>query len=113
MTDARDWIRRWGPDLTIQARLAESLLDSVEADTRWDWLELGCSIADGRGDRWSDLDIALGHVGEASPPRDEVDSMLRGLDAVVDLSAAPWNVRGPTCSVCGRRGRRSTIPSTA
>ena len=91
MDVAREWISGLGPELAVQARLAEALLAAVEVDARWEWLELGCSVAEGRGDSLSDLDVGLGHVGEQPPPTGEVSDMLCGLGAVVDLSAGLWN----------------------
>jgi hypothetical protein len=43
------------------------LLEAVEADPDWRWLELGCSIAQERGDALSDLDLGLG-VDDAAWP---------------------------------------------
>ena len=91
MDAAREWISGLGPELAVQARLAEVLLAAVEVDARWEWLELGCSVAEGRGDSLSDLDVGLGHVGERPPPREDVTVMLRGLGEVVDLAAGSWN----------------------
>ena len=89
--DAREWIAGLGPRLAVQARLLDGLLTAVEADPRWEWLELGCSVAAGRGDELSDLDLGLGHADEAV--LSTVDGMLRGLGPVVDLSAAPHDGR--------------------
>jgi hypothetical protein len=87
--DARGWIAGLGPGLAVQARLLDGLLTAVEADPRWEWLELGCSVAAGRGDELSDLDLGAGYTDEAALPG--VDAMLRGLGPVVDLSAAPYD----------------------
>jgi hypothetical protein len=54
MTDARQWIGALGGRLIVQARLLDSLLGAVEADDRWEWLELSCSVASGRGDELSE-----------------------------------------------------------
>jgi hypothetical protein len=83
------WIAGLGPDLAVQARLLDGLLTAVEADPRWEWLELGCSVANGRGDELSDLDLGLGYLDEAA--LDGVAGMLRGLGPVVDLSAHPYD----------------------
>jgi hypothetical protein len=83
------WIADLGRELPIQARLLERLLAAVEADERWEWLELGCSVADGRGDPWSDLDAGLGFIGEPPAP-DAVTRMVEGLAPVIDLSVQPW-----------------------
>lgn len=91
MDAARHWIGQLGPELKVQARLLDRLLMAVEVDSRWDWLELGCSVAEGRGDVLSDLDVGLGHVGDQPPPVEEVSDMLRHLGEVVDLSASLWN----------------------
>lgn len=91
MSDARQWINSLDPELAVQARLLDRLLTSVEADPRWEWLELGCSVADGRGDELSDLDVGLGHAGDDPPPVDEVTGMLRQLGDVVDVAAQPWD----------------------
>ena len=90
MADGRAWIAEMGPKLAVQARLLRGLLAAVESDPRWEWLELGCSVAAGRGDALSDLDLALGHVGDAAPPFVDVTSMLTGLGEVIDVSAQPW-----------------------
>lgn len=91
MDAARQWIRGLRPELAGQAQLVEALLTAVEVDARWDWLELGCSVAEGRGDALSDLDVGLGYVGEQPPPVEEVSDMLRLLGEVIDLSASLWN----------------------
>jgi hypothetical protein len=87
--DARSWIAGLGPRLAVQARLLTGLLPAVEADPRWEWLELGCSVAHGRGDELSDLDLGLGFTDEAAVAG--VAAMLRGLGPVVDLSAQPYD----------------------
>ena len=89
MFDARAWIAGLGPDLAVQARLLAGLLTAVEADPRWEWLELGCSVANGRGDELSDLDLGLGYLDEAA--LSVVIDILRGLGPVVDLSAQPYD----------------------
>lgn len=90
MDEARRWISGLGPELAVQARLLERLLGAVEADQRWEWLELGCSVAEGRGDAWSDLDVGLGYRDEPDRPAgDEVTAMLRGLGETVEVSVQP------------------------
>lgn len=91
MTEPRRWIAGLGPRLAVQARLLDGLLTAVEADPRWEWLELGCSVAAGRGDELSDLDLGLGYTDEAV--LDSVPGILRGLGTVVDLSAQPHDGR--------------------
>jgi hypothetical protein len=89
MFEARGWIASLGPELVVQARLLDGLLTAVEADPRWEWLELGCSVAAGRGDELSDLDLGLGYLDAAV--LDGVAAILRGLGPVVDLSAQPYD----------------------
>jgi hypothetical protein len=89
VVDAREWIAGLGPELAVQARLLDGLLTAVGADPRWEWLELGCSVANGRGDELSDLDLGIGYLDEAA--LDDVSGMLRGLGPVVDLSAHPYD----------------------
>jgi hypothetical protein len=89
MFDARGWIAGLGPELAVQARLLTGLLTAVEADPRWEWLELGCSVAAGRGDELSDLDLGLGYLDAAAI--DGVAAILRGLGPVVEVSAQPYD----------------------
>jgi hypothetical protein len=37
------------------------LRDGVESDEVWRWFSIGCSLAAGRGDRFSDVDCAIGY----------------------------------------------------
>lgn len=84
-----DFVSSLPPRLATQKRLLASLLAAVEADDRWEWLELGCSVAAGRGDELSDLDLGLGYLDEAAVST--VDGLLRGLGEVVDVSAQPYS----------------------
>ncbi|GAA0955748.1 hypothetical protein [Virgisporangium aurantiacum] len=83
-----DFIGGLPPSLAVQKRLLAGLLTAVEADDRWEWLELGCSVAAGRGDELSDLDMGLGYLDEAVVST--VDGILRALGDVVDVSAQPY-----------------------
>lgn len=93
MTAPRQWISALGDDLAVQRSLLHRLVDAVEADQRWEWLELSCSVAAGRGDALSDLDVGLGYAGTEAPAVAEVTAMLQGLGPVVDLSAQPYEGR--------------------
>jgi hypothetical protein len=75
--------------LPVHARLLDGLLTAADADPRWEWLELGCSVAAGRADELSDLDLGLGYTDEAVVPT--VDGILRGLGEVVEVSAQPYH----------------------
>jgi hypothetical protein len=91
VVDAREWIDRLGGELVVQARLLRGLLDAIEPDPVWEWAELSCSVAEGRGDAMSDLDLGLGHRGEQPPPVAAVTDLLTGLSDVVEVADAPWD----------------------
>ena len=61
------WLNQLPPALHKQQALLRRLLAAVEADARWQWLQLACSVAEGRGDSWSDLDMGLGIDEDAWP----------------------------------------------
>jgi hypothetical protein len=90
VSSADQWIDGLGPRLEGQAALLRRLLSSVESDNRWSWLELGCSVADGRGDELSDLDLGLGYAGGEPPTAHDVTALLSGLGDVVDIAVQPW-----------------------
>ncbi|MEL6985171.1 MAG: hypothetical protein AAFO29_22250, partial [Actinomycetota bacterium] len=58
------------PDLPRHAEVIDALRREVETSDAWRWLELSCSLATGRGDGLSDIDVGVGHDG----PVDEVRS---------------------------------------
>lgn len=89
--DAYSWIDALPSALAVQARLLRALVAAVEADPRWDAMDLGCSMAAGRADADSDLDLGLWHTTGARPADAEVDALIRGLGDVLDVSAQPWN----------------------
>jgi hypothetical protein len=93
MDGVRQWIDGLGPELRVQAGLLRGLLAALGDDDRWEWLELGCSVAAGRGDALSDLDMGLGFSGTGEPPLDEVEAILRGLGPVVEVYDSPWDGR--------------------
>jgi hypothetical protein len=53
--------------LPEHSQILGRLLDAIERDPVWRWLEIGCSVAQGRGDALSDLDLGLG-VDDAAWP---------------------------------------------
>jgi hypothetical protein len=73
--------------LPRHAAVLDGLVAAVEGDERWRWLELGCSVAVGRGDEWSDLDLGLGVVPDAGGalPATDAEAMVRTLGPVTDL----------------------------
>lgn len=49
------------PDLPRHAEVIDALRREVETSGAWRWLELSCSLASGRGDDLSDVDVGIGH----------------------------------------------------
>lgn len=83
--DARTWVAALPDELTRQRILLQGLLDVMEGDPRWCRLEFGCSVAEGRGDALSDLDLALGVAKEVWPEAlDDLARLLTSLGEVVD-----------------------------
>lgn len=56
----RSWLESLPGELERQRRLLERLIEWCEADEAVSWLAVGCSLASGRADKLSDLDVALG-----------------------------------------------------
>ncbi len=48
-------------DLPRHRELIDALRREVETGDAWRWLELSCSLAAGRGDALSDIDVGIGH----------------------------------------------------
>lgn len=73
--------------LPRHADVLERLVAGVEGDERWRWLELGCSVADGRGDEWSDLDVGVGAAcaGDDDLPSAAAEALVRSLGEITDL----------------------------
>ena len=90
MTSADDWISALPHELAAQRALLHRLLAAVTVDQQWDWLELGCSVAEGRGDALSDLDVALGYATADAPPVEVVTALVERLGSVVEVSAQPF-----------------------
>jgi hypothetical protein len=59
-----DWLDSLPPAIASQRDLLRRLLAAVGADPRWRWLQVSCSVADGRADALSDLDLGLGVADE-------------------------------------------------
>lgn len=88
----RDWIERLPATLDAQKALLRGLVDLCEADPELRWLVIGCSLARGAADRFSDLDLAMGVAGP------EAD-----LPAVADrVRAALGRIGEPVDSYCHR-----------
>jgi hypothetical protein len=73
--------------LPRHAAVLDALVAAVEGDERWRWLELGCSVASGRGDEWSDLDLGLG-----ARPDDEGALPVGAAEAAEALVRSPGPV---------------------
>ena len=69
--------------LPRHAEVLAVLVAAVADDDRWRWLELGCSVAAGRGDERSDLDLGLGAAGPDDP--EAAAALVRSLGPVIDL----------------------------
>jgi hypothetical protein len=67
MTPIAGFLEGLSAELAPHAAVLGRVITVVEADPRWRWLELCCSIAQGAGDADSDLDPGLG-VAEAAWP---------------------------------------------
>lgn len=84
--DGYAWIDSLPAELAGQREVLRRLLAAIERDSRWRWLELACSVAAGRGDTLSDLDLGLG-VDPAAWPEvlAGVPALVGGLGEVIDL----------------------------
>jgi len=73
------------------------LLAGVREDSRWQFLEISCSVARSAGDRYSDLDLGLGARAEAWPDcLQAIDQLVSPLGEVVDVlhhRIAEWGDR--------------------
>lgn len=86
LVDARTWLESLRDEIAAQRLLLRRLLDAVSGDQRYRWLELSCSIAQGRGDRWSDLDVGLGVADDLWPETLEaLPVLIESLGEVVDV----------------------------
>jgi hypothetical protein len=85
------WVDALPASLDRQARLLRALVAAAAGDPRWEALELGCSLAAGRADELSDLDVGLWHVPGDRPADADVDQLVESLGDVVEVSAQPWD----------------------
>lgn len=51
------------PELERHADVIDRLRRAVDADERWRWLEVGCSLGRGVADELSDIDAGVGYIG--------------------------------------------------
>lgn len=82
------------PDLPKHSSLIEALRREVESSDWWRWLELGCSLAAGRGDEQSDVDVAVGHRLMNGPELEAAgNALVRGIGSpsgVLVHAEASW-----------------------
>jgi len=94
--DGRTWIDALPAELADQRELLTRLLDAIEGDLRVRWLEVGCSVAQHRGDALSDLDLGLGVVEDAFPDTlGDLVALLGSLGEVIDILRQSWQGTGP------------------
>jgi len=80
-------------ELAPQRELLLSLLDAVEADTRFRALEVGCSLGRGNADELSDVDVGLWIADDSwDAALSDLEPLLHRLADTVDAVGfdAPW-----------------------
>lgn len=73
-----EWLAELGTQLPRHSRRISALRDSVAADERLRWFDIGCSLGAGRGDQLSDIDCGIGYT----EPLSEDDLEELGLQLV-------------------------------
>lgn len=76
LVDTQRWMESLPDELAAQRLILQRLLEAVARHEPFRWLEFGCSVAQGRGDRWSDLDLGLGLADDAWPEALELLAQL-------------------------------------
>jgi hypothetical protein len=71
-----------------QRDLLRRLLAVLEPDPRWRWLELGCSLARGAGDEFSDVDCGAG-TSDWPDALDGIEDLVIQLGSTVDVMLQP------------------------
>lgn len=91
MVDGMAWLATMPASVERQRRLLELLLDAIARDPTYRWLELGCSLARGVGDEWSDIDAGVGVGGdtELAAAVDRTAVLVRTLAPVTDQVRLP------------------------
>lgn len=87
----RAWLATMPAAVARQRALLERLLDALADRPAMTGLTVGCSLARGAGDAWSDVDAGLA-VAEAAWPDavTEVEDVVRAVGDVADLLSQPW-----------------------
>jgi hypothetical protein len=88
-------IRALTAGLPAHTELVDRLTRAVEGDDRWRWLELGCSLAAGRGDPLSDIDVGVGFAETLAPEGVEAAGveLIEAAGPVVEHLAHPISDR--------------------
>lgn len=73
--------------LPRHAAVLRDLAFAVEADDRWRWFIIGCSVSAGRGDERSDLDVGIGVdcTDDDDLPVDAAVALTKAAGPVLDL----------------------------
>lgn len=73
--------------LPAHAEVVEGLVVEVSGWERWRWLELSCSLAAGRGDELSDIDVGVGYAGTLLAEELELAGieLVQAVGAVADV----------------------------
>src|SRR5581483_7685492 len=84
--DGREWIRSLPRETEKHQEVIIRLLDIVEAEPAWRWLEIGCSLAAGQGDELSDIDAGVGLADELWPEAEEqLQTLIQGMRASTEV----------------------------
>ena len=72
--------------LPRQRQVLQRLRNEVVRGDQWRWLELGCSLAAGRGDQYSDIDAGIGYAAPLEPAQldQEGSALVAAAGEVVD-----------------------------
>lgn len=83
--DGLKWVENLPGEVAGQRDVLRRLLAAISRDQCWRWLEVSCSLAQRRGDRWSDIDAGLGVADRQwLEALDGLPRLLEGLEDVVD-----------------------------
>lgn len=104
MRDGAAFIEGLRATLPRHANVLAALVAGVEADERWRWFELGCSVGRGAGDERSDLDVGIGAAAlDGDGDRDGNDVGEDGDDVPVDAAVALVRSVGPVVDLLVHR----------
>lgn len=85
MIDGLRWVENLPDEVAAQRDVLHHLLEAISQDPRWRWLEVSCSLAQGRSDRWSDLDMGLGVADDVwSQALSDLPQLVESVGEVID-----------------------------